>query len=109
MGGLVNKAGGLDQILGRQAPTIGAGAAYRAIFGHGDGFAQFGCMQGRGKGGRAAAENHQVVGRVCERHRVVSLPLRLAFRGAALDQINGIGINLHREYMPVAHASRPTI
>ncbi len=59
--GIVDQAGRLDQILGRQTPPVGTGASHRALFGHRDRLAQFGGMDGSGKGGRAAPQNHQVV------------------------------------------------
>ncbi len=61
MGGIVDEAGRFNQVLGGQAAPVGAGAADRAEFGHDSAFAEFGSVQRRGKGGRAAAQNHQAI------------------------------------------------
>jgi hypothetical protein len=50
VGRIVDQAGRLNQVLGRQTPSVGTGAPHRAMFGHGDRLAQFGGMQGGGKG-----------------------------------------------------------
>ncbi len=61
MGGIVDQTGRLNQVFGGQAAPVGAGASDGAEFGHDGAFAEFGGVQGRGKGRRAAAQNHQVI------------------------------------------------
>src|SRR5216684_6125550 len=59
MGGIVDEAGRLDQVLGGQAAPVDTGAAQGAPLGHYRRFAQFLGMDGSGEGGRATAENQQ--------------------------------------------------
>ena len=61
MSGIVDEAGCFNQILGGQAAPVGAGAPDCAKFGHDGVLAQFGSVECRGKGGRAAAQNDQVI------------------------------------------------
>ena len=61
MGSIIDEMGRFDQVLGGQAAPVGAGAPDRAKFGHHGAFAKFGSVQRRGKGCRAAAQNHQVI------------------------------------------------
>jgi len=74
MGGIVDEVGGLDQVLGGQAPPIGSGTADRAKFGHDGAFAEFGSMERRGKGRRAAAQNDQIKLLLGCTHRVILSP-----------------------------------
>ncbi len=61
VGGIVDQPRRLDQVLGGQAAPVGAGASDCAKFGHHGGLAKLSGVQGRGKGRRAAAQNHQVI------------------------------------------------
>jgi len=61
MGGIIDESRRFDQVLRGQAAPIGAGTPDRAKFGHDGAFAEFGGIQRRGKGRRAAAQNHQVI------------------------------------------------
>jgi hypothetical protein len=61
VGGIVDEAGCLNQVLGGETPPVGAGASDRAKFGHDGAFAKLSGVQGRGKGCRATAQNHQVI------------------------------------------------
>jgi hypothetical protein len=74
MGGIVDEVGGIDQVLGGQAPPIGSGTADRAKFGHDGAFAEFGSMERRGKGRRAAAQNDQIKLLLGCTHRVILSP-----------------------------------
>src|SRR5712692_9880076 len=61
MGGIVDQTSCLDQVLGGQAAPVDTGAAKGAPLGHHRRFAQFLGMDGSGEGGRATAQNQQII------------------------------------------------
>ena len=58
---VVGELGGLNEVLRGEAAAIDAGTADSAVLGHRDRLAQLGGAQRGGEGGRAGAQNHQVV------------------------------------------------